>query len=289
MNKEEIQIQIQQFSEKLYERGYNDGQKDWHNLDVERDKAYKKGLEDAWEAAKKIVLGVNNGGLSDGEIMTIFNKTYSGIFVENTAAEVVSKIHEYKRSSNDTESAGELMDFPDTFDELVEQNAFKDTNEVYTNGAELIPVFRVRQWIEHTIQNQNQLDMMMEPLNFEEGKSCRRCFWDKYRDAQHPTGNPCDSCVDFSNFSPETEPEEQIKDGCVSYSSKSDIDDFKVSDEVTCGDDVYKGIITKILHDSSRVSVMFANGDSMIFPMIDVYKTGKSYPELITILSKLRK
>lgn len=53
MNKEEIQIQIQKFSEELYKRGYDDGQKDWHNLEEEREKAYKKGLEEGWKTAEK--------------------------------------------------------------------------------------------------------------------------------------------------------------------------------------------------------------------------------------------
>lgn len=289
MNKEEIQIQIQQFSEKLYERGYSDGQKDWHNLDVERDNAYKKGLEDAWEAAKKIILGVNNGGLTDSEIEKIFNKNYVGVLVENTAAEVVNKIQEYERSNHDAESAGQLMDFPDTFDELVKQNAFKDTNEVYTNGADLIPVFRVRQWIEHTmLQQQDQLGMMTDSLKVEEGKSCRRCFWDKYRDAQHPTGNPCDSCIDFSNFSPETEHEEQMKAECVSCSSKTDNDDFKVGDEVTWNDNVYRGVITAVSSSSDWVTVMHRGGHSSNYPTSQLKKTGRKHPELLTILDRLK-
>lgn len=278
MNKEEIQIQIQQFSEKLYERGYDDGQKDWHNLDVERDKAYKKGLEDAWEAAKKIVLGVNNGGLSDGEIMTIFNKPFTGVLVENTAAEVVTKIQEHEKSSNDAESAGELMDFPDTFDELVEQNAFKDTGEVYTNGIELIPVFRVRQWIEHTmLQQQNRLGMMMDSFKVEEGKSCRRCFYDKYRDAQHPTGNPCDSCIDFSNFSPETEPEDQIKisDGVVN--------NHKYSDHKSV-----EGVVSYIDRSDNSAIVIYRDGTYRKYALEDLTKTGNSYPELRQLLDKLK-
>lgn len=278
MNKEEIQIQIQQFSEKLYERGYDDGQKDWHNLDVERDKAYKKGLEDAYEATKKIILGVNNGGLTDDEIMTIFNKNIYGVLVENTAAEVVTKIQEYERSSYDAESAGQLMDFPDTFDEFVKQNAFKDTNEVYTNGAELIPVFRVRQWIEHTmLQQQNRLGMMMEPLKVEEGKSCRRCFWDKYRDAQHPTGNPCDSCVDFSNFSPETEPGDQIKisDGVVNNHKYSDHEGVV-------------GVVSYIDRSDNSAIVIYRDDTHRRYAVEDLTKTGDSYPELLQLFDKLK-
>ena len=43
----------------------------------------------------------------------------------------------------------EKMEFPETFDEFAEQYGFKDEKQIYTNGTELIPVFRAKQWIEH--------------------------------------------------------------------------------------------------------------------------------------------
>ena len=41
------------------------------------------------------------------------------------------------------------MAFPNTMKEFIESFSFKDSEEVYTNGAELIPVFRVEQGFEH--------------------------------------------------------------------------------------------------------------------------------------------
>lgn len=35
----------------------------------------------------------------------------------------------------------------------------------------------------------------------EKQRKCKECFWNQFRDAQHPVGNPCDSCKDGSNFS----------------------------------------------------------------------------------------
>ena len=40
------------------------------------------------------------------------------------------------------------MEIPATFDEFAEQYKIVDKKEVYTNGTELIPVFRVKQWLE---------------------------------------------------------------------------------------------------------------------------------------------
>lgn len=43
----------------------------------------------------------------------------------------------------------EQMKFPNTFEEFVNDYSFRDSDEVYTNGCELIPVFRVMQGYEH--------------------------------------------------------------------------------------------------------------------------------------------
>lgn len=44
----------------------------------------------------------------------------------------------------------EVMSFPETFDEFADQYKIVDKQEVYTNGTELIPIFRVKQWLDHS-------------------------------------------------------------------------------------------------------------------------------------------
>lgn len=46
----------------------------------------------------------------------------------------------------------DLMTFPDTVDEFMEQYKIVDTEHVYTNGAEFVPIFRMKQWFEHSAQ-----------------------------------------------------------------------------------------------------------------------------------------
>lgn len=41
------------------------------------------------------------------------------------------------------------MEFPKTMKEFIDSYSFKDKEEAYTNGAELVPVFRVEQAFEH--------------------------------------------------------------------------------------------------------------------------------------------
>lgn len=44
-----------------------------------------------------------------------------------------------------------IMQFPETFEEFAKSYGFKDSKEIYTNGSDLIPVFRVEQWLEHAL------------------------------------------------------------------------------------------------------------------------------------------
>lgn len=41
------------------------------------------------------------------------------------------------------------MTFPDTVDEFMEQYKMTDTECVYSNGIEYVPIFRMEQWFKH--------------------------------------------------------------------------------------------------------------------------------------------
>ena len=43
----------------------------------------------------------------------------------------------------------ECMTFPDTVEEFMEQYKVVDTEQVYTNGTEFVPIYRMRQWFQH--------------------------------------------------------------------------------------------------------------------------------------------
>lgn len=47
------------------------------------------------------------------------------------------------------EDMADKMEFPKTMRKFIDNYSFKDSEEVYTNGAELVPVFRVEQALEH--------------------------------------------------------------------------------------------------------------------------------------------
>lgn len=64
------------------------------------------------------------------------------VLATNALKDLLAKIREEN-------SMSDRMNFPDTVDEFMKQYQIIDTEEVYTNGAELIPVFRMKQWFEH--------------------------------------------------------------------------------------------------------------------------------------------
>lgn len=43
----------------------------------------------------------------------------------------------------------DCMEFPDTVEEFMEQYKVVDTEQVYSNGTEYVPIFRMNQWFEH--------------------------------------------------------------------------------------------------------------------------------------------
>ncbi len=46
----------------------------------------------------------------------------------------------------------DMQTFPETVDEFMEYYKITDTEQVYTNGVELVPIFRMKQWFEHLEQ-----------------------------------------------------------------------------------------------------------------------------------------
>lgn len=45
--------------------------------------------------------------------------------------------------------SGDSMTFPDSVEEFMEEYKIVDTDHVYTNGMEFVPIFRMRQWFDH--------------------------------------------------------------------------------------------------------------------------------------------
>lgn len=64
----------------------------------------------------------------------------------------------------------EQMEFPITFEEFAKEYGFNDHRHIYTNGSDLIPIFRVKQWIEHD----NKLRKIETDTAYECGKHANK-------------------------------------------------------------------------------------------------------------------
>lgn len=59
----------------------------------------------------------------------------------------------------------EEMKFPKTFEEFIKQYSFFDKQQIYTNGSELIQVFRIKQWEEHKERENQELKKQLDDAN----------------------------------------------------------------------------------------------------------------------------
>jgi hypothetical protein len=58
------------------------------------------------------------------------------------------------------------MIFPNTIEEYFKDYAFIDEEQIYTNGSELIPTFRVKQWEEHKDKEIERLNNIIYQLRY---------------------------------------------------------------------------------------------------------------------------
>ena len=91
-----------------YDEGYEDGKNSY-----DKNKTYQRGLEDAWEAARRIVVDTDHGGLALGTLSEIFGtQSYSYIMRENTAQDAIAKLKTYEDKQKDRIEVGDEVIAP---------------------------------------------------------------------------------------------------------------------------------------------------------------------------------
>lgn len=119
--------------------------------------------------------------------------------------------------------SGEIMTFPNTWEEYEKYWGFNDSEEVYTNNARLIPSFRVKQWLDHIKEAEPKWIPVSERFpeergrylcyivdNVENGKSIMTCEWyPDIRDYWFPDDE--DAVGDVTAWMPLPEPYEEKK------------------------------------------------------------------------------
>lgn len=69
----------------------------------------------------------------------------------------------------------EAMEFPKTLDEFMEQYKIVDTEQVYTNGTELVPIFRIKQWEDAHQPRKGKWEMVWNTFFHTELPKCTVC------------------------------------------------------------------------------------------------------------------
>lgn len=104
-----MKMDVNYIAEEAYKRGYDKGYADKTNNDevcneLAKD-IYQRGLNDAWEAARKIVLSPDEGGTSLTDIYVMFgnNGSMQRVFRSYSASEVIEKLKvcEKKQKADD--------------------------------------------------------------------------------------------------------------------------------------------------------------------------------------------
>lgn len=100
-----IRADYQKQVEEAYQRGYDKGYADkTNNIEVcnkivkdIQDEAYQRGLDDSWEAAKKVVLRPEEVGMSVSDLFAILGSiSIPDVFRNYSASEVIAKLKVYE-------------------------------------------------------------------------------------------------------------------------------------------------------------------------------------------------
>ena len=105
LNSDYINEHYGQMQDEAYQKGINDG-----SLDVKQrvEGAYQRGLEDAWEAAQKVVCKTTAGGMSLDTLKEIFGvQSPAAIMQSNTAQQAIDKIKTYEDKRSDRIEVGD--------------------------------------------------------------------------------------------------------------------------------------------------------------------------------------
>lgn len=105
-NTKSIKKEANSLIESAYQIGYEAGQKNAWEMDVK--KYIEQGRKEAWEAARKIALDTDDGGISKDELKEIFGSlSFYNLIKYLSASEVISNLREYEKKKNDEIQVGD--------------------------------------------------------------------------------------------------------------------------------------------------------------------------------------
>ena len=93
----------------------------------------------------------------------------------------------------------DLMTFPDTVEEFMGQYKVVDTEGIYmSKGAELVPIFRMKQWFDHKPDRKTGKWIIHEGACEPDYLECSRCKWiTEYYGGLEEEWNHCPMCGSY--------------------------------------------------------------------------------------------
>lgn len=89
----------------VYNQGYENGLTCKEYIQIDDSTAYERGLNDAWECARKMVLSDEDGGIALSDILKIFGMTQYSAIKRFSASEAIAKLKEYEEKQKPVEDA----------------------------------------------------------------------------------------------------------------------------------------------------------------------------------------
>ena len=101
---------LEQVRKEAYQKGYETGYEDGYNEPGKnQQEAYQRGLNDAWEAVRRIEFSVGNGGLLTDTIAEIFGTPIPNrVLRDFTASEAIEKIRQYEQDKEEIKVGDEV-------------------------------------------------------------------------------------------------------------------------------------------------------------------------------------
>lgn len=100
---EELKNLSQRLVEQAYQRGYEDAYND-QAYEMELGKYIKQGRDEAWDATKRILAPLSRNGLTNNQILEIFEVDTAGqVFTHYSASEAIYRLNDYDGRNKEKE------------------------------------------------------------------------------------------------------------------------------------------------------------------------------------------
>lgn len=281
--REELEQKIHEFAKLMYNVGYEDCKRT-ELTDVRAENIakhhYARGLNDAWECARKIY-----GMDRDTRFLALVFNDYENVFENLSASEAIAKIKKYEEKQMQTEEWDSETMYGQFYEDDEGIKAQMQTNDKLCDNFDCAYNFKGEC---KNVEKCDDFKPLTKNKTSEQqiGKSCMNC---KYHVTDFSNPNfPCflirrgHNCTNFSAW------ESNVVEELYSNEGKRTDDEIKVGDEVFLDS---WGNVVIIRIDCGRYDGLTANGKTISTvpaPTRSLKKTGRHFPQIAEVLKQMQ-